>query len=335
MTVKTRNGAEYFQNYDFVVRQMAAALRDRTLKVLGIQTGTIKEVFGFEPVNLAVKTGRMDVIARDDAGWLYHIEEQRNLCRADMYRFASQHFNAAEQWNDSLTDIVLASGKPYTGPKEIVTQNGSYKPRIIDFTERNGPQRLQEIKDGIRAGLSPDPMELVFLPLYGNAHGKASQEFVEQVISFEIDLHHAGRFPDTLLAATLIMSNKIITKDQINAIWEEIKMLDIIEVAMEKGRDEGLIKGRNEGLEKGRDEGLNEGLEKGRDEGLNEGLEKGRTAGFQDMLMDAIVERFNVLPLSISERIQNIRDAKVLQALFRQTFRCQDLKAFESVLNQV
>jgi hypothetical protein len=259
----------------------------------------------------------------DDAGCFYHIEEQRNLCRADMYRFASQHFNAAEQWNDSLTDIVLASGRPYTGPKEIVTRNGSYKPRIIDFTERDGPQRLREIKDEFRAGRSPDPMELVFLPLYGNVNSKASQKFVEQVIRFEIDLHQAGRFPDTLLAATLIMSNKIITKDQINAIWEEIKMLDIIEVAMEKGRDEGW----NEGLEKGRDEGL----EKGRDEGLI----KGRMAGFQDMLMDAIIERFNVLPLSISERIQNIRDAKVLQALFRQTFRCQDLKAFESVLNQV
>lgn len=77
-----------------MVKWLAAALRGETLEVLGIKTGRIEEVFGFEPVEIAVKVGRVDVMARDDTGTLYHIEEQRNLRKADLYRFASYHFAA-------------------------------------------------------------------------------------------------------------------------------------------------------------------------------------------------------------------------------------------------
>jgi hypothetical protein len=68
---------------------MADALRGQTLEVLGLKTGRIEEVFGFEPADIKVTSGRVDVMARDDTGTLYHIEEQRNLEKADMYRFAA------------------------------------------------------------------------------------------------------------------------------------------------------------------------------------------------------------------------------------------------------
>ena len=68
-----KNGADYVQNYDIVVKWIAAALRGQTLDVLGVQTDRIKEVFGFEPVNISVKAGRVDVIARCENGDLYHI----------------------------------------------------------------------------------------------------------------------------------------------------------------------------------------------------------------------------------------------------------------------
>ena len=90
--MESRNGTNYYQNYDVVVKWIAGALKGQTLEAIGVKTGRIEEVFAFEPVDIKVNAWRVDVMARDDAGALYHIEEQRNLEKTDMYRFAAYHF---------------------------------------------------------------------------------------------------------------------------------------------------------------------------------------------------------------------------------------------------
>ncbi|MCP4105004.1 MAG: hypothetical protein GY749_05640 [Desulfobacteraceae bacterium] len=64
-------------------------------------------------------------------------------------------------------DIILASGRPYTGRKEIQTLSGTYAPIIIDLTERDGPGRFEEIREAVKKGDTSALTELVFLPLYG------------------------------------------------------------------------------------------------------------------------------------------------------------------------
>ncbi len=84
-----KNGLEYKQSYDFIVKWMTGALRGETLDFIGLNIGRIEDVFGFEPVDIAVRAGRVDIIVRNDAGDLLHIEKQRNLKKADLYRFAT------------------------------------------------------------------------------------------------------------------------------------------------------------------------------------------------------------------------------------------------------
>ncbi len=50
--------------------------------------------FGFEPADIAVRTGRVDLMLRDENEAYWHIEEQRNLRKEDMYRFAAYHSSA-------------------------------------------------------------------------------------------------------------------------------------------------------------------------------------------------------------------------------------------------
>jgi hypothetical protein len=59
--MKTKNGTDYQQNYDIITKWMAAVFRGETLRVLGLDTGRIEDVFGFEPADLAVNTGRLDI----------------------------------------------------------------------------------------------------------------------------------------------------------------------------------------------------------------------------------------------------------------------------------
>ncbi len=180
---------------------------------------------------------------------------------------------------------------------------------------RDGGNRLAEIRQIVASGETANLMELVFLPLYGREQGGARVDLVEQVIRFEIELRKAQKISDKLLAATLIMSNKLLSKERINELWEEIKMLDIIEIAMEKGRDEGRDDGRKKGWDEGRDEG--------------------EVIGIQKMLMALLMEKFSPIPQHTAIQIKKIQDSDVLQSLFRFILKCEDLSELEAALNRV
>ena len=301
--MESKNGSQYAQNYDVIVKWLADALRGQTLEAIGVKTGRIEEVFNFEPVDIAVRAGRVDVMLRDEHGNLFHLEEQRNLLLSDLYRFAAYHFLGAKQWGANITDIVLASGDVYFGGKVVTTRSGKYEPIVIDFSQRDGRKRLAEIRRMVEEGDFDNWLELVFLPLFGKETGAARAEMVERVIRFETELFHAKRLSSKILAATLIMSNKLIDKERIKELWEEIKMLDVLEVAREKGMEEGKTLGAVENSHK--------------------------------LLLSAISEKFGFMLPRIADQIRKIENQDTLHDLHCQVFRRADMAAFEDVLRQV
>ena len=241
-------------------------------------------------------------MVRDETGALYHLEEQRNLRRADLFRFAAYHFFAAQQWGTQITDIILASGDVSVNNSAITTNSGAYTPILIDFSGRDGRKRLAEIRKAIEREEFENWVELVFLPLYGPETREERSVFVEEVLRFESELFHAEKISARLLAAALIMSNKLIDKEQLDALWEEIKMLDVLEIAREKGMEEGKALGLH---------------------------------ASQDMVVDTLLERFNVVASGILEGIRNIQNLDVLRGVHRQAIKCKNLDEFEAVLRQV
>jgi len=313
--MEEQNGKECAQNYDIIVKWLGGVLVGQTLDVIGVKTGRIQEVFGFEPVDIAVRAGRVDLMLRDDKNAVYHLEEQRNLTRSDLYRFAAYHFFAAKQWGDGLTDIILASGEVFAGEKKIVTKSGTYSPLVTDFTLRDGRKRLSEIRAAVQSGTWENSLELVFLPLCGKDEKEARADLAEQVVRLESELFHAGKISSRLMAATLILSNKILDKERLNALWEEIKMLDIIEIAREKG--------------------IKEGKEIGLYEGKVLGVQEGKAQGVQETLMTFLAERFESFPAYMAERIRAIGNPDVLGILFRRAMKCQNVQEFETVMQQM
>ena len=71
--MESRNGTDYAQNYDLIVKLMGDALQGETLEVIGVKSGRIEEVFGFEPADISVRTGRVDLMLRDENGAYWHI----------------------------------------------------------------------------------------------------------------------------------------------------------------------------------------------------------------------------------------------------------------------
>ncbi len=154
---------------------------------------------------------------------------------------------------------------------------------------------------------------------------------VEQVLRFESELYKAKKLTATLLAAALVMSNKFVAKEHLRALWEEIKMLDILEIAKEEGIKEGIKEGKDLGLKEGKDLGLKEG----KDLGLKEGKDLGMLEAAREMVVDALIEKFAIAPIHISQQIRAIQNSDALKALFRQILRCEDIRDFEAVLDRM
>ncbi|QTA86560.1 hypothetical protein [Desulfonema magnum] len=129
----------------------------------------------------------------------------------------------------------------------------------------------------------------------------------EDVLRFENELYREQKISVRLLAATLVMSNRLIDKERLRAFWEEIKMLDIFEIAREEGEILGIEKGKILGI-----------------------LEERRETVKEDL-----IERFGVVHPRILEQIRAVQNPDVLKMLRRQAMKCQSLQEFEAVLDLI
>ena len=64
-----------------------------------------------------------------------------------------------------------------------------------------------------------------------------------------------------------------------------------------------------------------------------EGLQEGAQQEGQQMVLDALDERFGELPESVSEAIHQIQDQEQLRLLLRQAIRSESLEEFQRALN--
>ncbi len=306
------DGLNYSHNYDLAATWLSEAFRGQTLGVLGIETGEIRRVTAFKPTEISVSAGVVDVIFEEVTGKAWHLEEQRNLTNSDLYRFASQHFSVAREWQDRVTDIILASGRNCTKKRKIRTESGIYAPTVIDLTKRDAPKRFKDIREALARGdLSALP-ELVFLPLYGMERGERQAGFVKELVRFEIGLYKQERLPAQLIAATLIMANRQISESDFQELWEEVKMLKILEFAHKKGREEGIVEGERRGEKRGE--------------------RRGRIEAARELLIEAIEESLGIVPADIRDRVMTISRPDMLKSLLRQAVRCTTLEEFERML---
>jgi len=241
---------------------------------------------------------------RDDQGACFHCEEQRNMSVNDFLRSGVYHFQAVREFGYNLTDILLISGRPYKGHETIITQSGSYHPVLIDLTSKNGYQRLEEIKGNISQGEYDNLIELIFVPLYGNQK-QDRKKLAENVIQYEIDLLKKDQIYEKLVIATLIMCNKILDKHILQHYYEEIKnMIDILEIAIEDGKKQGM----------------------------QQGLTKGMLQDAREMVLEVLEEKLGVVPSRIVEKIKSISTRETLKGLLRQAVKCEDIQHFEGKL---
>jgi len=148
-------------------------------------------------------------------------------------------------------------------------------------------------------------IELIFVPLYGDFQKEKRQELARSVISYELDLLKKDQSYEKLVVLTLIMCNKILDEQTLYDFYEEVKnMLDILDIARKDGEQKGLKKGLNQGM----------------------------LQNAQEMLMDTLEAKLDIVPPRIVDKIKSIDRVDTLKSLFRHALRCDNVNNFEGKL---
>ncbi|WP_297055462.1 hypothetical protein [Thermosulfurimonas sp.] len=78
-----------------------------------------------------------------------------------------------------------------------------------------------------------------------------------------------------------------------------------------------------------------EGYEEGMRQGIQQGIQRGLLEEAREMVLEALEERFGLLPRSIISRIKSIEEREILRTLLRLAIRVKDLEEFKSHLDRL
>ncbi len=68
------------------------------------------------------------------------------------------------------------------------------------------------------------------------------------------------------------------------------------------------------------------------EEGMQEGIQVGAINKARSVVIGALEERFQIVPVNIIDKVKAIGREEILESLFKQALRCSDIDGFNTVL---
>ncbi|GAB6163950.1 hypothetical protein JCM12298_31100 [Desulfothermus naphthae] len=127
------------------------------------------------------------------------------------------------------------------------------------------------------------------------------------------------QYLETLLRYIVNATDKIEEKDIKKAIKQIKKGVDIMPTLAEKWIEQGRIEGRMEG----------------RIEGQKEGRIEGMILDAQEMVLEALIEKFGLVKPELSVKIRGVGNRDVLKNLLKLAIRVESIQEFEERLKQL
>jgi predicted transposase YdaD len=80
-------------------------------------------------------------------------------------------------------------------------------------------------------------------------------------------------------------------------------------------------------------------MSEGREEGRKEGKEEGKAIGIleerRNIILDTLIDRFNLVSTQILEQIRAMQNPDVLKILLKQALKCTNIQEFEAILQRM
>jgi hypothetical protein len=299
-----------FHNYDKVFKEAFSIFNHKVLDFLGIDLPKIERFLETEFTEIETQGNRMDLNFLLEDRSILHLEEEVALSKNDIIRYAAYDLKLYARYGTSINTVVLCVNKVSKVNTYIDAGSFKYSVHALDMSERDADNKLHELKQKLRNDQEINELEIVFLPLMKSKKEKV--ELLKEAIELEKQLNIDNMTKEKIVAMTLVAADKMVERDQLKNIWEEIKMLKIIDFAREKG--------------------IEEGMERGMEKGMERGMEKGMEKGMSNILLLQLAKKFKKIPEEYQEKIKKL-DPVTLNTLAMDIFEIKELKELEKYLS--
>jgi len=159
-----------------------------------------------------------------------------------MIRFASYDLKLYNRYRDRIRTIILCI-KGY--PAAEAAFNAGYNTTVVNMSDKDGKEKMKELREKIDNGEEINYLDLIFLPLMNSDQDMVKR--VKETIELEKQLEVERNLKNNIVALTFVLCDKFLSEQEISEIWRDYKMVRIFKYAEEQGKKKGKIEGKEEG----------------------------------------------------------------------------------------
>ncbi len=96
-----------YQNYDKIFKESLSIFKDKIIKFLGIDLPPIDSFMETDFAEIETSEERLDLNFRLEDGSILHLEEEADISKDDLIRFASYDLKLYNRYYDKIRTIIL------------------------------------------------------------------------------------------------------------------------------------------------------------------------------------------------------------------------------------
>jgi hypothetical protein len=232
-------------NYDFVFKDSFSLFKNDIGDFLKVELPGIDSYLETEFSEIETNAERMDLNFKLEDGSILHLEEEIEVSVDDLIRFASYDLKLYNRYRDRIRTIILCiKGYPAA---EVAFNAGSlgYNTTVVNMSDKDGKEKLKELREKIEKGEEINYLELIFLPLMNSDQDMVKR--VKETIELEDKLDADQKFKNNLAALTIVLCDKFLSSENMIELWRDRKMVKFFKYVEEQGKKKGKEEGRIEG----------------------------------------------------------------------------------------
>ena len=105
------------------------------------------------------------------------------------------------------------------------------------MSDKDGKEKMKELREKIEKGEEINYLELIFLPLMNSDQDMV--KLVKETIELEDKLDADQKFKNNLAALTIVLCDKFLSSENMIELWRDRKMVKFFKYVEEQGKNEG------------------------------------------------------------------------------------------------
>lgn len=256
-TQKKTNSDAYSQAEDAALKAAAIYFGDELFPYLGIREKPLG-IAPTEMVHLEIRKMYEDFNYQMKGNRWFHFEfESTSLTLDDLKRFREYEAVTSRTYGVAVTTFVICTASVKNPMSQFTEGLNTYRVNIIRLKSLNADEVFRQLSSKDRECIrKSDLVPLLVTPLMDGS--VPQKDRIRQGFTWLNQPYTYVSAKDTqkMQAVLYALAGKVLDKEEMNEIKEEITMTLLGQMLME----DGIKRGMEEGLQKGRQEGLQEGI---------------------------------------------------------------------------